>query len=171
VFAKQETVMLFHASIAVADPQRVARVVAELWGGQIFPFSPGVGNSWMVIADDDRGTGLEVYPHGHLLKQVPEPGATLKTDLPRESATHVALGTILSREQVLAIGKREGWNTYEKRRVAGGGFNVIEMWAENTTMFEVLPKTALEEYLKSTRSESWANWIEANKAKAKAAAM
>ncbi len=160
--------MLFHASIAAADPQRVAGVVAELWGGKIFPFSPGVGNSWMVIADDGRGTGLEVYPHGHLLRQNPVPGAPLKTDLPLESATHVALGTILSREEVFAIGKREGWNTLDKRRVAGGGFNVIEMWAENTQMFEVLPEAALEEYLKSTRSQSWADWIEANKAKAKA---
>jgi len=161
--------MLFHASIAAADPKHVATVVAELWGGQIFPFSPGVGNSWMVIADDGRGTGLEIYPHGHLLKQTPVPGAPLKTDLPPESATHLALGTILSREEVLAIGKREGWNTYERRRVAGGGFNVIELWAENTLMFEVLPEAALEEYLKSTRSESWAAWIEANKAKAKVA--
>ena len=161
--------MLFHASIAAADPKRVAGVVAELWGGKIFPFSPGVGNSWMVIADDGRGTGLEVYPHGHLLKQAPVPGAPLKTDLPFESATHIALGTILSREEVFAIGKREGWNTFDKRRVAGGGFNVIEMWAENTQMFEVLPKTALEEYLQSTRSQSWSDWIEANKAKAKVA--
>jgi hypothetical protein len=161
--------MLFHASIAAADPKRVAGVVAELWGGKIFPFSPGVGNSWMVIADDGRGTGLEVYPHGHLLRQTPEPGAPLKTDLPLESATHIALGTILSREEVFAIGKREGWNTFDKRRVAGGGFNVIEMWAENTQMFEVLPKTALEEYLQSTRSQSWSDWIEANKAKAKVA--
>lgn len=159
--------MLFHASIAAADPKRVAGVIAELWGGKIFPFSPGVGNSWMVIADDGRGTGLEVYPHGHLLRQNPVPGAPLKTDLPFESATHVALGTVLSREEVFAIGKREGWNTFDKRRVAGGGFNVIEMWAENTTMFEVLPEAALEEYLKSTRSQSWADWIEANKAKAK----
>jgi hypothetical protein len=161
--------MLFHASIAAADPKRVAGVVAELWGGKIFPFSPGVGNSWMVIADDGRGTGLEVYPHGHLLKQAPVPGAPLKTDLPLESATHIALGTILSREEVFAIGKREAWGTFDKRRVAGGGFNVIELWAENTQMFEVLPAPALEEYLQSTRSQSWANWIEANKAKAKAA--
>lgn len=159
--------MLFHASIAAADPKRVASVVAELWGGKIFPFSPGVGNSWMVIADDGRGTGLEVYPHGHLLRQTPVPGAPLKTDLPLESATHIALGTILTREEVFAIGKREGWNTFDKRRVAGGGFNVIELWAENTQMFEVLPKPALEEYLLSTRSQSWSDWIEANKVKAK----
>src|ERR1700722_3840646 len=159
--------MLFHASIAAADPKRVAGVVAELWGGKIFPFSPGVGNSWMGIVDDRRGTGRGGYPLGHLLRQTPEPGAPLKGDLPLESATHIALGTILSREEVFAIGKREGWNTFDKRRVAGGGFNVIEMWAENTQMFEVLPKTALEEYLQSTRSQSWSDWIEANKAKAK----
>lgn len=161
--------MLFHASIAAADPKRVAGVVAELWGGKIFPFSPGVGNSWMVIADDGRGTGLEVYPHGHLLKQIPVKDAPLRTDLPAETATHIALGTILSKDEVLSIGKREGWNTYERRRIAGGGFNVIELWAENTQMFEVLPKDALEEYLQSTRSESWAKWIEANKSKQQAA--
>jgi hypothetical protein len=148
---------------------RIPSASLALWGGKIFPFSPGVGNSWMVIADDGRGTGLEVYPHGHLLKQAPVPGAPLKTDLPLESATRIALGTILSREEVFAIGKREGWNTFDKRRVAGGGFNVIELWAENTQMFEVLPAPALEEYLQSTRSQSWADWIEANKAKAKAA--
>ena len=88
-----------------------------------------------------------------------------------EQATRVAelAGRYPAPQEVLAIGKREGWNTYERRRVAGGGFNVIELWAENTLMFEVLPEAALEEYLKSTRSESWAAWIEANKAKAKVA--
>jgi hypothetical protein len=157
--------MLFHTSVSANDPKHVASVVAELWGGQIFPFSPGVGNSWMVIADDGRGTALEVYPHGHLLSQTPKPGAPLRTDIPHETATHVAVGTILSRDEVLAIGKREGWQTYEKRRPAGGGFNVIELWAENTLMFEVLPEEAQGEYLKSTRSESWQNWMDANQAK------
>jgi hypothetical protein len=151
--------MMFHASIAAAEPARVAGVVAELWGGKKFPFYPGVGNSWMVIAGDARGTALEVYPHGHLLRPNPVRGAELQTHLPRESSTHIAIGTILSRQQVLAIGEREGWATFEKHRPGGGGFDVIELWAENAVMIEVLVAEKQDEYAHSSSIESWEKYV------------
>ncbi len=68
----------------------------------------------------------------------------------------------ISNFKVISRGNRRFCSTSEMPKC-------LVLWAENTQMFEVLPEAALEEYLKSTRSQSWADWIEANKAKAKAA--
>jgi hypothetical protein len=147
--------MIFHTSISAEDPEHVAHVVAELWGGEAFPFAPSRRGSWIVAAGDDRGTILEIYPHGHLLHADREKHANdpLRTDLPRATATHVAIGTILTPEQVEAIGEREGWVV--RRMSRGGGFDVIELWAENAVMFEVVTNEMVPDYLQSNTLEKW----------------
>ena len=63
--------MLFHLSIDADDPRNVANVIAELWGGQAFPFPPVLTGSWVAMAGDDRGTTVEVYPRGAELHEAP----------------------------------------------------------------------------------------------------
>ena len=58
--------MIFHASIPTQNPERVARTLAEVWGGFAAPFSPFEG-AWMAVAGDDRGTIIETYPSNLLL--------------------------------------------------------------------------------------------------------
>ena len=61
--------MLFHMSIAAADPQHVASVIAELWQGKSQPFPPVSDNAWVALAGDERGTLIEVYPQGTVLRE------------------------------------------------------------------------------------------------------
>lgn len=161
--------MIFHTSIAALDPEHVARVVAELWAGEAFPFAPSRPGSWVVAAGDYRGTILEIYPHGHLLHADREKHANdpLRTDIPQASSTHVAIGTVLAPEQVEAIGQREGWVVRRLRR--GGGFDVIELWAENAVMFEVITNEMVQEYLDSNTLEKWRALAERMKLKAQSA--
>lgn len=151
--------MIFHTSIAAYDPERVARVVAELWGAEVFPFAPSRKGSWMVVAGDERGTLLEVYPHGHLLFADREKHANdpLREDLPQASATHVAIGTVLQEEQVFGIGAREGWTVRKLSR--GGGFDVIELWLEDAIMLEIITEEMKARYLESNTIDHWRKLI------------
>jgi hypothetical protein len=139
--------MLFHMSIAADDPKHVAAVVAELWGGKIMPFPPVSDNGWMVLAGDERGTALEVYPHGTVLREsegdVDAHGEASGSD--RFTATHGAIATNLDREAVLAIAEREGWPAKYRKR--GGLFGVVELWIEGRQMMEVLTPEMQAEYL------------------------
>lgn len=58
--------MIFHVSIPADNPQRVAEVIAEIWGGEAFRFPPWPG-AYVAIAGDDRGTTCEVYPRGQTM--------------------------------------------------------------------------------------------------------
>ena len=50
--------MIYHASIPADEPERVARVMAELWRGEYFPFlDPG---TFIVLTGDERGTEVEI---------------------------------------------------------------------------------------------------------------
>jgi glutathione S-transferase len=51
--------MIIHASIPADDPERVARVVAELWRGSSAPF-PVVPGVFVARAEDERGSQIEV---------------------------------------------------------------------------------------------------------------
>jgi hypothetical protein len=151
--------MIFHFSIPTQNPERVARVIAELWGGEAFPFLPHRNASWIALAGDDRRTGVECYPHDVELAPSDEVHPTRFEARQRagqggsqRSATHGAIGTPLSREQVCAIGEREGWLTRPAQR---GRFHVVEMWLENSILFEVLPPDLLKEYLQTQSLAAW----------------
>jgi hypothetical protein len=139
--------MLFHMSISADDPEHVASVIAEFWGGRAMPFPPVSDNGWIAVAGDERGTALEVYPQGTVLREsegdVDAHGEASGTD--RLTATHGAIGTKLGRDAVLAIAEREGWPAKYRKR--GGLFGVIELWIEGRQMMEVLTPEMQEEYL------------------------
>lgn len=139
--------MIYHVSIDADDPRRVAEVFAELWGGTIVPFPPVSTGSWMALAGDARNTALEVYPRGTELHEgegdADGYGATGAPD--RRSATHVALATEMTADQVFAIAAREGWPAKYRKR--GGAFGVIELWVEGCRMMEVLTPEMQAEYI------------------------
>ena len=58
--------MIFHASIPADNPEHVARVIAEIWGGEAFRFPPWPGG-WVAMAGDDRNSNVEVYPRAHTI--------------------------------------------------------------------------------------------------------
>ena len=145
--------MLFHMSIAADDPQHVAEVIAELWQGSTRPFRSVSDGGWMALAGDERGTLIEVYPHGTVLCEsdgdADAHGEALGAD--RLSATHGAIATALDTDAVLALARREGWPAKYRKR--GGMFGVIELWIEGRQMMEVLTPEMQREYL--TAMAAW----------------
>ena len=132
--------MINHISIAVNDPKRVADVLAEIWDGVVYPFPPSP-NSFIVLANDGKGTGVEVTPTGTVL--VPGSGLPEKNDgsedtsgyearfvsselRPRYVATHLNVNTKKSIDEIKAIGEREGWRTLVANRDQGL-FQLIEL--------------------------------------------
>jgi hypothetical protein len=147
--------MLFHLSIAAEDPQHVAGVVAELWGGEALPFPPVSDNGWIAMAGDARGTAIEVYPRNTVLREsegdADAHGEASGKD--RFTATHAAIATELDQAAVLAIAQREGWPAKYRKR--GGVFGVVEMWIEGRQMVEVLTPEMQAEYLAAMSIEGW----------------
>jgi hypothetical protein len=148
--------MIHHLSIAARDPQRAATVIAELWKGEAFPFPPVAKGSWVAMAGDDRNTTLEVYPFGSELVPVDGDHDSQARDNPNVtgfSATHCAIDTPLSYDEVFAIAQREGWTAKYRKR--GGLFGVIEFWIEDQVLLEVLTAEMQAEYLQHVTPANW----------------
>ena len=155
--------MLNHISIAVNDPKRVADILAELWNGMVIPFPPAPG-SYIVLANDGKGSGVEVTPAGTVL--VPGEGLPPEDDLdaataafeakfvksefvPQYVATHLNISTELGIDEIRAIGKREGWRTFVANR-DGGLFQLVEMWVEGNFMLEIMTPEQTARYREIT---------------------
>lgn len=159
--------MINHISIAVHDTEKVAGVLAELWGGFVIPFPP-CPNSFMVLANDGRGSAVEVTPFNTVL--VPGTGLPpenldagtpteeyeakfVQTDSPTQyTATHLNINTHLNERQVRAIAEREGWRVLTCNR-GGGLFQLIEMWIEDRFMLEVMTPEQTARYVEITNPE------------------
>jgi len=138
--------MLFHVSIDADNPKHVAEVFAEIWKGRAVPFPPVAVGSWMAIAGDERNNLIEVYPRGTELVETNGDAQGADGGAPRpHSPTHLAIGTEMTMDQIMAIAGREGWPAKYRKR--GGAFGVIELWIEGWRMVEVLTPEMQREYL------------------------
>jgi hypothetical protein len=155
--------MINHISIAVNDPERVANFLAKIWDGMVFPFPPAP-NSFFVIANDGKGTAVEVTPAGTVL--VPGEGMPDENDLtamteefeakfvqsdlvPRYVATHLNISTKKSIEEIRDLAKSEGWRVLVCNR-GEGLFQLVEIWVENTFMLEVMTPEQTARYVEIT---------------------
>lgn len=160
--------MINHISIAAENPEKVANVLAELWGGMVIPFPPAPG-SWMALANDGKGTGVEITPAGTVLVPgeglPPEEGFDINTKTEdveakfvqtgspaRYVATHLNISSPLDIEQIKAIGAREGWRTLVCNR-GEGLFQLVELWIEDTFMLEVMTPEQTARYVEVTNPE------------------
>ena len=142
--------MIHHVSIPARDPRHVAAVLAELLGGTVTGFGPYRG-SYVVWVGDDLGTAIETYPTGTEL--LPDTGSGQANFRHRDSgspysATHVALSTERSEEEILACAEREGWRAI---RLPRGPNDVIEFWIENTVMLELMTQQMARDYVAGVR--------------------
>lgn len=152
--------MIYHASIGVREPERVAKAIAELWGGEAVPFLPVRNGSWMALAGDERGSAIEVYFSGVVLdpseaSSVAKEPVEMGTEL---TSTHIAIGTKLSAEEVVALAKREGWFVRSENRHLP--FGVIEVWIEDHILFEVLTAGEQANYLNAMTIEGWHAYLD-----------
>ena len=153
-------------SIAVHEPERVANVLAEFWDGLVFPFPPAP-NSFFVLANDGKGTGVEITPYNTVL--VPGQGLPPEDDLaaategyearfvasdfaPKYVATHLNISTHLSIEEIKAIANREGWRVLVCNR-GEGLFQLVEVWIEDRFMLEVMTPEQTARYIEITDPE------------------
>ncbi|HEX6124883.1 MAG TPA: hypothetical protein VFZ23_05860 [Pyrinomonadaceae bacterium] len=158
--------MINHISIAVNEPERVANFLAEIWDGMVFPFPPAPG-SFFVIANDGRGTAVEITPAGTVL--MPGEGLPDEDDLdaateeyearfvqsefkPTYVATHLNINTKKSIEEIREIARREGWRVLVCNR-GEGLFQLVEVWIENTFMLEVMTPEQTARYVEITDPE------------------
>jgi len=143
---------LLHLSIGAAAPETVANVLARLMGGRALPFPPCPG-AWIAFASEDDGTAVEVYPASARVEAGPDTIAF--TEAPPDAgpaATHLALATPLSAEEVLKIGAAEGWRA---RICDRGPFACVELWVENRLLVEVLDPEMLGDYRAGMTAEHW----------------
>ena len=155
--------MIYHASIGVRNPERVAKAIARLWGGEAVPFLGVRNGSWMALAGDDRGSAIEVYFSGIVLDPSEEGSVGLQpVELGSElTSTHLAIGTDLTEEEVISLGEEEGWFTRKKDRHLP--FGVIEIWVEDHILFEVLTAEMRADYVRATSIDGWHAYLEQEK--------
>lgn len=139
--------MIHHISIGANNPHHVAKVLAEVFKGKTSIFPPN-NNSSMVLAGDEYGTLLEIYPlHSEMIPGEGEQQVSYQEN-PHPSpytATHAAISVPSSLEEIKAIGQREGWRVLYCNR--DGFFDVIEFWVENRLMIEFLTPDMAQAYL------------------------
>lgn len=147
--------MIFHFSIAAHCPRHVAGVLAELWGGDALLFPPVSDDGWIVLAGDERRSAIEVYPIDVVLRERQGDADAYgeSTGQIGFTASHAAIATALSQEQVMAIAAREGWPAKYRKR--GGMFGVVEVWIESRQMMEFLTPVMQDEYLASMSTANW----------------
>jgi hypothetical protein len=153
--------MIAHFSIPARDPRRTAQVFATLIDGACMPF-PVVPGAWVAIARDGSGTGVEVLPEASAHNQgagdadpsrrangpevMPWEVQIRQDGAPQEaSGFHVAITSPLSVEEIVAVGRAEGWRAVPCDR--GGVFDLVELWIENRFLVEVLPPAGTQRYL------------------------
>ncbi len=146
--------MIHHISIPAENPVKVAHVLSELWNGKVAPFYPYSG-SYVVFKLDDRGTLIEIYPLGtELLPGTGDEQVSFAANSRHAaySATHAAISTVVSEDEIIAIANREGWRALRCSR--DGFFDVIEFWVENRVLLELLPPDIVPKYLAFMQPEA-----------------
>jgi hypothetical protein len=160
--------MINHISIAVSNPEKVANFLAAIWNAAVYPFPPAP-NSFIVIANDGRGSAVEITPIDTVL--VPGEGFPpeenfdvntrteefeakfMKSDfVPQYVPTHLNINTQLNEAEVKELANREGWRVLTCNRDRGL-FQLIEVWIEDRFMLEVMTPEQTARYVEITRPE------------------
>jgi hypothetical protein len=153
--------MLFHLSIEADNPQRMAQFFAEIWDGEALPFPSVTPGSWAALSGDDRATMIEIYPRGTELHAVEgdNDAKGVRVAPHRHNATHMAIATRQSEAEIYALCDRYGYSAKYRRR--GGVFGVIEIFAEDCQMIEVLTDEMQREYTGAVTIENWKMMLKA----------
>lgn len=143
--------MIHHLSLAARDPERVARVLAELMGGYAGPFIGPFPGAFVVYTEDGFGTGIEVY--GERTQLVPGAGdemcAVELGEPAPPSAFHALISVKVDRATIERVGAREGWRTRHFWRGPGSVrlFELYEFWVENRVVLELVTEDMLPAYV------------------------
>jgi hypothetical protein len=151
--------MIHHVSIPARDPEHVAKVLGELLGGYVGPFVGPFPGAFSVYAEDEHGTGIEVYPERTVIargegEQIAH--AAEIAEAPLAVAFHALISVKAERADIERIGAREGWRVIHSWRGPPGVklFELYELWVENRVMLELATPDMLPNYVKIARGEA-----------------
>ena len=138
---------IHHFTVPARDPERVARVLAELLGARVIPL-PHPHGTLLVYAGDSDGTAIEVWPaatRGGVGAQELE---LRDLPLPEDWPHHGYVTTDASdADRVLAVFAREGWKAQRVQNGPPGvGFSLVRGWIENHTGIEIADRAMRAEY-------------------------
>ena len=148
--------MIHHVSIPAHGPRHVAHVLGELLGGYVGPFVGPIPGAWVAYANDEHGTGFEVYPERTVLtpgEGDDEQGRVALREAPASVAFHALVSVNVDRTTIEAVGAREGWRTRHFWRGPSSEvrlFELYEFWVENRIMLELATPDMLPAYTKLT---------------------
>jgi hypothetical protein len=142
--------MIHHVSIPAANPEHVARVLAELFGGYAGPFIGPFPGAWAVYAEDGMGTGIEVYTERTVIIPGEHGGGIGQGEVAGPSAFHALISVKCDRETIERVGAREGWRTQHCWRPPHGVrlFEIYELWIENRILLELVTEDMVASYVK-----------------------
>lgn len=152
--------MIAHISIPAQNPKLVATLLGKIISGSVFNF-PVVKDAFIVVANDNSGMAIEVYPAGtahHPGKgdapaELPPPSIETQSwedqiypesDYRQISSHHMALTSGLSEQEVVKLGKESGFRALLCDRA--GVFKLVELWIDNTYLIEVLSTHEAQRY-------------------------
>ena len=135
---------IFHTSIPVREPKRVAQALAKLVEGATFDFiHPGC----YFVTLGEPGSLIELYRKEIELRpgEAGKPCELVDGNSPaRFTGSHTAIRVSANADRVLEVAGAYGWRAeIHRRRV----FRVIEFWIENEYLLEVFPPEFASEYL------------------------
>jgi hypothetical protein len=139
-------VRIHHFTVPAHDPERVARVLAEVLGARVIPI-PHPRGTLLVYGGDSDGTAIEVWPatlRGGLGQELELRDLPLPEDWPHHA--YVSSDTS-DAGQVLAVFAREGWKAEKVRNgPPHAGFSLVRGWIENHTGIEIVGREMRAEY-------------------------
>jgi hypothetical protein len=144
--------MIHHVSIPAKNPEHVASVLAELLGGYSGKFIGPIPGAWVAYAEDEYGTGIEVYPERTMIvpgKGEAEIGQAVLGEAPQALAFHALISVSVDRATIQKIGEREGWRVLHSWRGPPGKplFELYELWIENRIMLELATPDMIANYV------------------------
>jgi hypothetical protein len=144
--------MIAHASLPADDPERAARILAEIMQGEAMPFPPGPG-CWMAWAGDDS-IELEISPRGAFMR-FGEDGGTWERDERKRGGcdAHVAICVNRPWAEILEIARKAGWPAARFKR--GEHFHLNEVWVEGHFLVEFLDPGDTADYKRNMNRANW----------------
>lgn len=145
--------MIKHISIGAKNPARTANYLAQFWQVKALPF-PMYDDSFVVFLGEDTSSCIEVYPLGELLLNSEISLPELDRSKPISAGPfHAAITVSVSEQQIACICDEAGWRYRKVDR--GGFFQVVEVWVENNTLFEILTPPMAAAYEQFSNISNW----------------
>lgn len=147
--------LIAHASIPSDNPEKAARVLAEIMNGEATPFHPGGPDSFMAWSGDGA-IFLELIKWGKHLRYGADEAEYGQGECVgrRSTETHLAICVDRPEAEILEIAEQAGWPTRACDR-GNGTFQLVEVWVDGAFLIEFLDPAQTRIYRERV---SLANW-------------